>query len=102
MPQTTSNSITLCLTGVGLIVIPKSTATARGISIGNKVIYDIFINKHNKNKKRYEKDQQTIRSFVKLYRKTLQDNVIDRNEYESLCKNFTKNVKGKKMNLFYK
>ena len=29
-------------------------------------------------------------SFDKLYRKYLQDNVNDKNEYESLCDNFTK------------
>ena len=81
-------------------MIPKSTATALGISIGNKVIYDIFINTYNKYKKQYEKDQQTIRSFVKLYRKTLQDIVIDRNEYESLCNIFTKNVNGNKNESF--
>ena len=33
---TTSNSITLSLTGIDLIAIPKSTATACGISFGNK------------------------------------------------------------------
>ena len=41
--------------------------------------------KYNKYKKLYEKDQQTIKAFDKLYRKSLQDNMIDKNEYESLC-----------------
>ena len=36
----------------------------------------------------YEKDQQTIKSFDKLYRKSLQDKVIDKIEYESLCNSF--------------
>ena len=89
---TTSSSITLSLTGIGLIAIPKSTATACGISIGNKVLYEIIINKYNKYKKQYEKDQNTIKSFDKLYRKSLQDNVIDKTEYESLCNIFTKYV----------
>ena len=89
---TTSSSITLSLTGIGLIVIPISTASARALSIGNKVIYEIIINKYNKYKKQYEKDQQTIKSFDKLYRKSLQDKVIDRTEYESLCNIFTKYV----------
>ena len=30
--------------------------------------------------------------FDKLYRESLQDNIIDKNEYESLCSIFTKNV----------
>ena len=89
---TTSSSITLSLTGIGLIVIPISTATACGLSIGNKVLYEIIINKYNKYEKLYERDQQTIKSFDKLYRKSLQDNVIDKTEYESLCSFFTKYV----------
>ena len=48
---TTSSSITLSLTGIGLIAIPISTATACGLSIGNKVLYEIIINKFNKCKK---------------------------------------------------
>ena len=41
------------------------------------------MNKHNKYKKQYEKDQQTIKSFNQLYKKSLQDNGIDKIEYES-------------------
>ena len=52
---TTSSSITLSLTGIGLIVIPLSTATACGLSIGNKVLYAIIINKY-KNIKNYMKE----------------------------------------------
>ena len=89
---TTSSSITLSLTGIGLIVIPTSTATACGLSIGNKVIFEIVMQKDNKYKKQYEKDQQKIISFDKLYRKPLQDNVINKNEYESLCNIFTKHL----------
>ena len=48
--------------------------------------------KYNKYKKQYERDHNTNKSFDKLYRKSLQDNVIDKNEYESLCNIFTKNV----------
>ena len=55
------------------------------------MIYEIIMQKYTY-KKQYEKHQQTIKTFDKLYRKTLQDNVIDKNEYESLCKIFTKFV----------
>ena len=64
---TTSSSITLSLAGIGLIRIPISTATACGVSIGKKVIYELIINKDNKYKKQYERDQQTITSFDKLF-----------------------------------
>ena len=42
---TTSRPKTLSLTGIGLISIPISTATACGLSIGNKVVYGIIIKK---------------------------------------------------------
>ena len=43
-----------------------------------------------KYKNQNQKDQQTIKSFVILYRKILQDNLIDKSEYESLCNILTK------------
>ena len=89
---TTSSSITLSLTGTGLIVIPISAASACALSIGNKVLYEVIINKYNKYKKQYERDQQTIKSFDKFYRKSFQDNIIYKTEYESLCNIFTKNI----------
>ena len=86
----TSTSITLSVTGIGLIVLPISAGIACGLSLGNKVLHKIIINKYKKYKKQYERDQNTIKSFDKLYRKSLQDNLIDKNEYQSLCDIFTK------------
>ena len=88
----TSTSITLSVTGIGLIILPMSAGIACGISLGNKILHKLIINKYNKYKKQYEKDQQTIESFDKLYRKSLQDNIINKSEYESLCNIFTKYV----------
>ena len=88
----TSTSITLSVTGIGLIVLPISAGIACGLSLSNKVLHKLIINKYNKYKKLYERDQQTIKSFDKLYRKSLQDNIIDKTEYESLCNIFTKYV----------
>ena len=88
----TSTSITLSVTGVGLIILPISAGIACTLSLGNKIIHKLIINKYNKYKKLYERDQQTIKSFDKLYRKSLQDNVIDKTDYESLCNIFTKYV----------
>ena len=88
----TSTSITLSITGVGLIILPISAGVACALSLGNKILHKIIINKYNKYKKQYERDQNTIKSFDKLYRKSLQDNVIDKNEYESLCNIFTEYV----------
>ena len=88
----TSTSITLSVTGIGLIVLPISAGVACALSLGNKILHKIIINKYNKYKKQYERDQNTIKSFYKLYRKSLQDNLIDKTEYESLCNIFTKYV----------
>ena len=87
-----STSITLSITGIGLILLPISAGIACGLSLGNKVLHKLIINKYNKYKKLYERDQNTIKSFDKLYRKSLQDNVIDKTEYESLCNIFTRYV----------
>ena len=96
----TSTSITLSITGIGLIILPISAGIACGLSLGNKVLHKLIINKYNKYKKQYERDQQTIKSFDKLYRKFLQDNVIDKTEYDSLCNIFTRYVDGNKNESF--
>ena len=96
----TSTSITLSITGIGLIILPISAGIACGLSLGNKVLHKLLINKCNKYKKQYERDQQTIKSFDILYRKSLQDNVIDKTEYEKLCNVFTKYINENKNESF--
>ena len=49
-----------------------------------------------KYKKQYQKDELTIKSFDNLYRKCLQDNIIDKVEYGSLCNVFNKYIEVKK------
>ena len=88
----TSTSITISITGIGLIVLPISAGIPCSSSLGNKVLHKLIINKYNKYKKQYERDQLTTKSFDKIYRKSLQDNVIDKKEYESLCNIFTKYI----------
>ena len=48
--------------------------------------------KIKKYKKQNEKGQQTMKHFDKFYRRSLQDNVFDKNEYESLRNIFLKNL----------
>ena len=88
----TSTSISLSITGFGLNILPISAGIACALSLSNKVLHKLIINKYNRYKKLYERDQNTIRSFDKLYRKSLQDNIIDKTEYESLCNIFTRYV----------
>ena len=97
----TSSSIALCLTGIDLIVIPIATGIACGLTISNKVIYETIRQKYNKYKKQYQKDQQTIISFDKLNRRSLQDNLIDNNEYDSLWKIFTRCLDGTENESFF-
>ena len=47
----TSTSITLSITGIGLIILPISAGIACGLSLGNKKLHKIIINKYNKYKK---------------------------------------------------
>ena len=97
----TSTSITLSVIGIGLIVLHISAGIACGLSLGNKILHKLIINKYNKYKKQYERDQNTIKSFDKVYRKSLQDNVIDNTEYESLCNVFTRYVDENKSESFF-
>ena len=96
----TSTSITLSVTGIGLIVLPISAGIACPLSLGNKILHKLIVNKYNKYKKQYERDQKTIKSFDKLYRKSLQDNIIDKTEYENLCNTFTKYINENKNESF--
>ena len=50
----TLTSITLSITGIGLFVLPISAGVACGISLGNKILHKLIINKYNKYKKQYE------------------------------------------------
>ena len=59
------------------------------------------MSKYNEYKKRYERDQQTIKPSDKLYRKSFQDNVIDKTEYEGLCNIFTKYLEETKKWIFF-
>ena len=86
----TSISVTLSITGIGLNILPITAGIGCTLSLGNKILHKLFKNKYNKYKKQNEKDQQFIEIFHKLYRKTLQDNVIDKTEYGSLSNFFTK------------
>ena len=72
--------------------MPISAGIACSLSLGNKVLHKLIINKNKKYKKQYERDQNTIKFFDDLYRKSLQDNIINKNEYDCLCYIFTKDI----------
>ena len=65
----TSTSITLSVTGIGLIVLPISAGIACGLSLGNKILHKLITNKYNKYKKLYERDQNTLINYTEnLYK----------------------------------
>ena len=66
---TTSNSITLSQTEIGLLFTPKSISKVFALSFSNKIVCGVITQKYQKCRKQYEKDQQTKKSFDKLYRR---------------------------------
>ena len=60
----TSTSITLSITGVGLPILPISPGMACTLSLGNKILHKLIINKYNKHKKQYERDQHQINRLI--------------------------------------
>ena len=99
---TTLSSITLSHTGISLMVIRISAGVAFGLTFSNNVIYEICMQKYNKYKKQYQNDQQTIKSFEKLHRESSQNNVFNKNEYESLSNVFTKFLQETENDFFLK
>ena len=67
-----TTSVTLSVTGVELKKVPISAGVAGTLSLGYKILLRLTINKHKKYEKVKEKDQQTNKSFDKLYGKSLQ------------------------------
>ena len=59
----TSTTLTPPTTGIGLTVLPISVGIACVLSLGNKLLHRLIINKYNKYKKQYERDQKIIEPF---------------------------------------
>ena len=82
-------------------MLPISAGIACTLSLANKVLHKMIINKYNKYKKHFEKDQRTIKCFDKINTKYLQDNLIDKNYCDSLCNIFTKYLEETKNESFF-
>ena len=83
-----------------MIILLISAGTACSLTLAILILHKIIMKRHEKYKKQHQKDQQVIKSFGILYRKSLQDNVIDKNEFESLWKFFTKTLDETKIETF--
>ena len=65
---TTSNSATLSKTGFLLIVTHVSTGVACGITLAKKSLYQLIMQKVNKDKRFHEVAAQIIKAFDSLYK----------------------------------
>ena len=77
-------SVTLLVTGVGLMVEPISTKIACALSLGNKILQKIKIIKYSKYKEEYEKDRQT-KKILKSYKEKVCRITFCKKDYEPLC-----------------
>ena len=60
----------------------------------------MIMQKYKKHKNHFEKDQQSSKSFDNLYKKGLQNILIDKNEHQSRCNLLLSILIKQKMNLF--
>ena len=98
----TSTSTTLSTTVIGQIILQIPAGNACNLVLVKKVLHQIIINKNKKYEKQYQKDQQTIKPFGKLYTKSVQGSLFDKNEFESLRIFFTGYVDETKYEYFLK
>ena len=82
-----SISITLSITGVGLINLPISAELACTLSLGNKVLHEIIINKNKKYKKTVKKMNKHLNRSINYTEKSYKI-MIDKSDFESLCNIF--------------
>ena len=85
-------SVRFSVTKIGFILIPLCNGIVCGLTITNKALKEIFVNK-NKKYKKYDGAQQTNNFFDKMNRNCLQGVRIDKEEYDFLCILCTKNLK---------
>ena len=84
-----------------MITIPISTTgNACSLSLSSEILHEIILDKYNKYKKQYQKDEKTIKPFDKLYRTSLKDNLTDKKVYEPIY-DFFKKIPMKKRIFYY-
>ena len=90
------------MTGIGLIFLRISAGTACTLSVGNKILLTIIMNKYEKYENQYEKFNKQLKLLVNyIVDKTLR-HVIDENEFKSLLKIVLSIWNKRKINLFYR
>ena len=60
----TSTSITLSIIGIGLIILPISAGVACTLSLGDKLLHKLIINKYNKNKNNMKETNKQLNLLI--------------------------------------
>ena len=85
---TTSASITLSNTGVGIIVVPITAGVGCATGILVKIFSSYLKKKEQSYKRKYTIIQKTLDDFRKLFTTSLKDNHIDEKEYHRFVRQF--------------
>ena len=81
--SSTATSVTFAVTGFGVFTIPI-IAGIRGwsVTITSKVLFEYIKTREKHYLEKYTLSHNTLQDFRKLHQKSLEDNVIDQNEYK--------------------
>ena len=85
---TTSASVTLSITGVGIIVVPITAGVGCATGILVKICSSYLKKKEQNYKLKYAIIQKTLDDFRQLYITSLKDNHIDEKEYQRFVTQF--------------
>ena len=85
---TTSTSVTLSTTGVGIIVVPIAAGVGCATGILVKICSSYLKKKEQNYKLKYAIIQKTLNDFRHLYTASLTDNYVDEKEYQRFVTQF--------------
>ena len=88
MIGTTSTSVTLSITGVGIIVVPIAAGVGCATGILGKICSSYLKKKEQNYKLKYTIIQKTLSDFRQLYITSLKDNHIYEKEYHRFVTQF--------------
>ena len=85
---TTSASVTLSITGVGIIVVPIAAGVGCTTDILVKICSSYLKKKEQNYKLKYAIIQKTLEDFRQLYTASLEDNCVDEKEHQRFVTQF--------------
>ena len=65
----TTTSVTLSVTGVGIVIVPISAGVACALSLANKILHKLIINKYSKYKKYMKKINKQLNLLINYIEK---------------------------------